>query len=100
MQPPAQVPDSIFKQPRPSLRANGSRECAPDDRLRKAIHKVAKKDGLLRRFAPRNDGESTYDFALAARCARAVHLIFRPKRAQGTPGARCTRSPLCNVEST
>jgi hypothetical protein len=30
-----------------------------------------------------------------------VHLFFAPqKRAQGTPGARCTRSPLCNVEST
>src|SRR5882757_7864486 len=25
-------------QPAPSLRANGSRECAPDDRLREAIH--------------------------------------------------------------
>jgi hypothetical protein len=25
-------------QPPPSLRANGSRECAPDDRLREAIH--------------------------------------------------------------
>src|SRR6266404_4952674 len=24
---------------RPSLRANGSRECAPDDRLREAIHR-------------------------------------------------------------
>jgi hypothetical protein len=24
----------------PSLRANGSRECAPDDRLREAIHSV------------------------------------------------------------
>jgi hypothetical protein len=36
----------------------------------------------------------------AARCARAVHKFFRPKRAQGTPGARCTRSPLCKVEST
>jgi hypothetical protein len=30
--------DSIVKQPNPSLRANGSRECAPDDRLREAIH--------------------------------------------------------------
>src|SRR5947208_17046130 len=49
----------IFKQPRhesskPSLRANGSRECAPDDRLREAIHLAAKsispqrKYGLLR----------------------------------------------------
>ena len=38
-----------------SLRANGSRECAPDDRLREAIHgRNKKKDGLLR-FA-RNDG--------------------------------------------
>jgi hypothetical protein len=26
------------KQVVPSLRANGSRECAPDDRLREAIH--------------------------------------------------------------
>jgi hypothetical protein len=25
----------------PSLRANGSRECAPDDRLREAIHLTA-----------------------------------------------------------
>jgi hypothetical protein len=25
----------------PSLRANGSRECAPDDRLREAIHSTA-----------------------------------------------------------
>jgi hypothetical protein len=31
---------------------------APDDRLREAIHAGnAKKDGLLRRFAPRNDEE-------------------------------------------
>ena len=34
----------------PSLRANGSRECAPDDRLREAIHVAAqRKNGLLRR---------------------------------------------------
>jgi diguanylate cyclase (GGDEF)-like protein len=40
-----------------SLRATGSRECAPDDRLREAIHRAAKrKNGLLRRYAPRNDG--------------------------------------------
>jgi hypothetical protein len=45
--------DSIFKQPilRPSLRANGSRECAPDDRLREAIHSRSdSENGLLRRF--------------------------------------------------
>jgi hypothetical protein len=40
-----------------SLRANGSRECAPDDKLREAIHLASpQKNGLLRRFAPRNDG--------------------------------------------
>src|ERR1700730_16576284 len=27
----------------PSLRANGSRECAPDDRLREAIHRATKQ---------------------------------------------------------
>src|SRR5258708_4376072 len=32
----------------PSLRANGSRECAPDDRLREAIHSdTSCKAGLL-----------------------------------------------------
>src|SRR4029077_1909053 len=39
-----------------SLRANGSRECAPDDRLREAIQLSSRIDGLLRRFAPRKDG--------------------------------------------
>src|SRR5258707_2405770 len=29
-----------------SLRANGSRECAPDDRLREAIHRSAKKEWI------------------------------------------------------
>src|SRR3954469_13506204 len=44
--------------PQPSLRANGSRECAPDDRLREAIHRAAeRKSGFLRRCAPRNDVE-------------------------------------------
>src|SRR5712664_2790121 len=43
--PPLQVLDSIFKQPtvEPSLRANGSRECAPDDRLHEAIHLAAQR---------------------------------------------------------
>src|SRR5712664_2751792 len=59
---------------KPSLRANGSRECAPDDRLCEAIHRAAqRKNGLLRRFAPRNASlQFRYDFALAAQCARGV----------------------------
>src|SRR5258708_13841048 len=46
---------------RSSLRANGSRERVPDDRLREAIHRAAqRKNGLLRRCAPRNDVEAAY----------------------------------------
>jgi hypothetical protein len=73
------------------LRANGSRERAPDDRLCEAIHAMAviasaakqsmgqqkeswiesneKKDGLLRRFAPRND-EKRHSFAISPRVSR------------------------------
>ena len=52
----------------PSLRANGSRECAPDDRLREAIHSAACGEmdcfrlrslsygGQVVAVAPRNDG--------------------------------------------
>src|SRR4030081_3489982 len=45
----------------PSLRANGSRECAPDDKLREAIQlcRAKKEAGLLRRFAPRNDDKAS-----------------------------------------
>jgi small subunit ribosomal protein S16 len=46
-----------------SLRANGSRGCAPDDRLREAIHIAAMQEaGLLRRFAPRNDENHSPEF--------------------------------------
>jgi hypothetical protein len=38
----------------PSLRANRSRECAPDDRLREAIHLATQRKNGLLRFA-RND---------------------------------------------
>src|SRR6267378_3145538 len=60
----------------PSLRATGSRECAPDDRLREAIHaspslraQRSKKQGagLLRRGAPRNDGVTLSVIASAAK---------------------------------
>jgi hypothetical protein len=33
------------------LRANGSRDCAPDDRLREAIHRAAKKDWIASSLA-------------------------------------------------
>jgi hypothetical protein len=40
----------------PSLRANGSRERAPDDRLNEAIRKRAKGLDCFVANAPRNDG--------------------------------------------
>jgi len=36
------------------LRANGSRECAPDDKLREAIQQLLKMDCFVA-HAPRND---------------------------------------------
>jgi hypothetical protein len=74
-------------------------------RFRVRCHRAARCADPL--ASPRNDGvwvasfrndvnlKSTNDFALATQRARAIHKFFRPKRAQGTPGARCTRSPLC-----
>src|SRR5437870_2897786 len=55
----------------PSLRANGSRERAPDDRLREAIQNPARDSGLLRRSAPRNDVQTQIRIP-AACCARVV----------------------------
>jgi len=45
----------------------GRREAPPDDRLREAIHRAARKNGLLRRSAPRNDGKYRYTFAISRR---------------------------------
>jgi hypothetical protein len=40
----------------PSLRANGSRECAPDDRLPEAIQRHEKELDCVVAKAPRNEG--------------------------------------------
>jgi hypothetical protein len=42
--------------PAPSLRANGSRECAPDDRLREAIQEPGKKDWIASSHPPSPEG--------------------------------------------
>src|SRR5882672_4673128 len=39
---------------------------------------------------------SRHACVLAARCTRGFSIIFRPKRAWGTPDAHCTRSLVCN----
>jgi hypothetical protein len=46
-----------------------------------------------------SNSERTYVRILAARCARALRLfaaLDNNKRAQGKPGARCTRGLACN----
>src|SRR6266849_2360828 len=69
-----------------SLRANGSRECAPDDRLREAIH-GARKGGLLRRFAPKNDERvkalifPSFFFAFQAALAMGCKVTSKPSLA-------------------
>jgi hypothetical protein len=76
--------------PAPSLRATGSRERAPDDRLVAA----QRKNGLLR--CARNDGGKTHLRLPATPFARALQFVSpQEKRAQGTPGACCTRGLAC-----
>jgi hypothetical protein len=44
----------------------------------------------------RNDGKSQFqihNFALAARCARAVHLSFAPEKIEGVGNAGCPLHP-------
>jgi len=61
---------------------------------KQSMRQQGSKSGLLRRFAPRNDGLDTLP-----RSRRAKRPSFAPtsrllkkQRAQGKPGARCTRS--------
>src|SRR5258708_33495301 len=83
----------------PSLRANGWRECAPDDRLREAIHLAArKKAGLLRRYAPRNDGKGgPKRLQFVARMERSairdqsIHLRHGPGSRCAPPGLHLRR---------
>jgi NADPH-dependent curcumin reductase len=70
------------------LRANGSRECAPDDKLREAIQlSFRNNDGLLRRFAPLrkrfafvagNDGKTKMEETTMSHQAKRVVLVSRP----------------------
>jgi hypothetical protein len=95
------TPTSTCRNRPPSLRANGSRECAPDDRLREAIQrqKPRRNSGLLRRYAPRNDGRIRVRIP-AAQMAPEFCMIRSPEktRAWGMPGAQSTRSLACEIK--
>jgi hypothetical protein len=101
------------KYPRPSLRTNGSRECAPDDRLREAIHCYTRKEaGLLRRSALYASRLSqamtrvikTHLHILAARSARAMHDPFalknRGRRESRVPAAPAAPRAKCRKHAS
>src|SRR5258705_1075159 len=69
----------------PSLRANGSRERAPDDRLSEAIQ-ISNRvvNGLLRRVAPRKKVENLPEFPIAL----IHHTFIHQGRPKGRYGAR------------
>jgi hypothetical protein len=92
--------DANFQTTGPSLRANGSGERPPDDRLREAIQcSPSQKSGLLRRA--RNDGARVRVLAARHRPSFARNSrAFERTRAQGMPDARCTRSFACKKETT
>ena len=79
------------------MRANGSRERAPDDRLREAIHLAAKKVWIASSLALLAMTLIGSRIRLRPRDAKRPSCAFisRPKRAWGTPGARCTRGLVC-----
>jgi len=73
------------------------RHCERSEAIHLSLHEVT--NGLLR--CARNDGG--YSFAFSRRMASEVcYQIFRPlcRRAQGRPGARRTRGPVCNLRIT
>jgi hypothetical protein len=82
-----------------SLRAERSHPC-----------RGLRSDGLLRRFAPRNDAEasdsifkqrrgceSAFSWRDPPEGLRQLRSLPKKQRAQGRPGARCTRGLVCKV---
>jgi hypothetical protein len=78
--------------------ANGSRECAPDDRLRdEAIHSFfVLQDGLLR-FARNDAVKSRYTFAVSRRDASEL-LHEPPSTREGAGNAGCALHPRSRVQ--
>jgi len=75
--------DSIVKQP-------FRRHCERSE----AIHVAAEKSGLLR--CARNDVDTPTPSRHASRPSCAGKSALENQRAQGKPGARCTRSRACS----
>jgi hypothetical protein len=100
-----------------SLRgANGSRERAPDGRLRdEAIHSVIWRHNCFASLATTgiaerldfpiqlSNSKRRHSFAISPQLCASFIVNFPPsedQRAQGMPGARCARSLACKSESS
>ena len=93
-----------------SLRANGSRERAPDDRLREAIHvsTVRKVDCFVAalpcanalRLSQAMTSADTRPRSRGTTRPGSANSLPPKQRAWGMPGARCTRSRACSVVNT
>jgi hypothetical protein len=74
------------------LRANGSRECAPDDRLREAIHRAAN----VGQVAPRND-VTPIQIRLRPRDAKRPRRCLALPPKEGVGNAGCPLHPRPRV---
>src|ERR1700731_3184053 len=89
-----------------SLRANGSRECAPDDRLREAIHGAANAaseewiasspspEGRLRRTRVLLAMTAVHDFAISPNAFFARHSFIPSLRIEGAGNAGRPMRPI------
>jgi hypothetical protein len=72
----------------------GLRHCERSE----AIQEPQRRAGLLRRYAPRNDVDGARHNSAFSRQHLPEFCKFiapQKERAQGRPGARCTRGPVC-----
>jgi hypothetical protein len=101
--------DSIFKQPTPSLRANGSRECAPDE-AKQSIEPQRRKEWIASSHPPSPEGglrrtgvlpcanASRLSQAMTSRHSFAISRLDAPEVCQKFPyppirGRRECRAP-------
>jgi hypothetical protein len=72
------------------LRANGSRECAPDDRLREAIQGNKKELDCFVACAPRNDENASAPFLAGVGKAQRAHHM----KSESLDGGHGASAPL------
>jgi hypothetical protein len=87
----------VAQHPKPSLRATGSRECAPDNRLSEAIHRAAKKVRMdcFASLAMTADTVSHSRGAMRPRFAGNFRDLFKK---EGAGNAGCALHPRSHAQ--